>query len=129
MAEIRRPPVLGIGHHLVKIGNHSVEIEGVEFRGIVEIATVGIGTWRMLVERREAQCFRPPVAIARAFAGRTSAMTEWAYTARLFASLFVHVLLLTVVDDAIRRRLKQPSTELMNEQKARTAFSGLQERG
>jgi len=56
-------------------------------------------------------------------------MTEWATTTRLFASLFVHVLLLTVVDDAIRRRLKQPSTELMNEQKARTEFSRLQERG
>ena len=43
MAEIGRPPVLRIGHHLVQVGDHRIEIEGVEFGGVVEIATVGIG--------------------------------------------------------------------------------------
>jgi hypothetical protein len=44
MAEIRRPPVLGVGHHLVEISDHRVEIEGVECGGVVEIATVWIGS-------------------------------------------------------------------------------------
>jgi len=109
----------------MQVGDDRVEIERIECRGIVEIATVRIRTWRMLVERCQAQRFRPPVPIARALARRTGAMAEWAYTTRLFSGLFVHVLLLTVVDDATRRRFKQASTELMNEQKPGTRLSWL----
>jgi hypothetical protein len=53
-------------------------------------------------------------------------MTEWATTTRLFASLFVHVLLLTVFYGAVRRRFTQASTEALTEQKPyRERFSVL----
>ncbi len=110
MAEIGRPPVLRIGHHLVQVGDHRIEIEGVEFGGVVEIAPVGIGAWRVLVERCQAQCFRPPIAIARAFARCAGAMTEWAAAPGIFSRFGVHVAFLTWLSLAARHRSGNPST-------------------
>ena len=50
VAEVGRPPVLGVGHQGVQVGDDRVEIKGFKRSGIVEITAVGIGARRVLVE-------------------------------------------------------------------------------
>ena len=50
VAEIGRPPVLRIGHHGMKILDDGVEVEALEFLGIIKIAVQRIGQGGVLVK-------------------------------------------------------------------------------
>ena len=63
VAEIGGPPVLGVGHQGVEVGDHRIEIETLECRGVVEVGAQRVGTRIVLVEPFEAQVLRPPVAV------------------------------------------------------------------
>jgi hypothetical protein len=68
MAEIRRPPILRVGHQRRQIGDHRVEIEGLERLGIIELGAHRVGARIVLVERLEPQIVRPPVPIGAGLA-------------------------------------------------------------
>ena len=69
VAEIGRPPVLGIGHQVTQVLLQCVVIELVEFLGVVESIGQRIGFLRVLVEQVQAQLVGPPVAVGRAATG------------------------------------------------------------
>jgi len=68
MAEIGRPPVLRIRHHLVQILDHRIEIEGLEFLGVVEALAHRVREVRLLVQNAKIELVRPPITV-RGFAG------------------------------------------------------------
>ena len=64
MAEIRRPPILRIGHERMKVFDHSVQVEGLEFLCVVEILTHGVRQRGVLVKGSQIQLIGPPFAVA-----------------------------------------------------------------
>ncbi len=66
MAIVRRPPRLRIGHQRVQISDDGVEIERLEFLGIVEFGTHRVRLRRMLVQHTEMKLVRPPIAVRHA---------------------------------------------------------------
>ena len=69
VAEVRRPPVLRIGHQRREIFLHRRQVEALELLGVVEVLAHRIGLGGMLVQEIEPQLVRPPVAVRRAAAG------------------------------------------------------------
>ena len=69
VAEVRRPPVLRVGHQRREIFLHRRQVEALELLGVVEVLAHRIGLGRMLVQEVELQLVRPPVAVRRAAAG------------------------------------------------------------
>ena len=63
VAEVGGPPVLRVVHERVQIGDHGVEIESLELRGIVERFAHRVGARGVLVEPFQAQIVGPPVAV------------------------------------------------------------------
>ena len=64
MAEIGRPPILRIRHQGMQILDHGIEVEALEFLGIVERLAQRVGLGGMLIENLKAQLIRPPVTIS-----------------------------------------------------------------
>ena len=69
VAEVRRPPVLRIGHQRREIFFHRSQVETLELLGVIEVLAHGIGLGGMLVQEFELQLVRPPVAVRRAAGG------------------------------------------------------------
>ncbi len=69
VAEVRRPPVLRVGHQRREIFLHGRQVEALELGRVVEVLAHGIGLGGMLVQEFELQFVRPPVAVRRAAAG------------------------------------------------------------
>jgi hypothetical protein len=69
VAEVRRPPVLRIGHQRSQILLHRREIEALELFRVVEVPAHGIGLRGMLVQKLDLQLFGPPVAVRGAASG------------------------------------------------------------
>ena len=69
VAEVRRPPVLRVGHQRREIFLHRRQVEALELLGVVEVLAHRIGLGGMLVQEVEPQLVRPPVAVRRAAAG------------------------------------------------------------
>jgi hypothetical protein len=69
VAEVGRPPVLGVGHHRRQIGLYGRQIEAVERLRIAEILAHRVRFLGMLAQQFELQLLRPPIAIRRAAAG------------------------------------------------------------
>jgi hypothetical protein len=63
VAEIGGPPILGVGHQGVEILDHGVQVEALEFLGVVERLAHRIGARRMLAKAIEAQVVGPPVPV------------------------------------------------------------------
>ncbi len=69
VAEVRRPPILRVGHQGREIFLHRRKVEALELFRVVEVLAHRIGLGGMLVQKVEPQLVRPPVAVRRAFAG------------------------------------------------------------
>ena len=69
MAEVRRPPVLLIGHQSRAIFLHSSQVEALELFCVVEVLAHRVGLGGMLVQDLDFQLIRPPVAVRRASTG------------------------------------------------------------
>ena len=63
MAIIGRPPILRIRHQGMQILDHGIEVEGLEFRRIIERHAHRIGLGGVLVENMQVQLVRPPITI------------------------------------------------------------------
>ena len=69
VAEVRRPPVLRVGHQRREIFLHRRQIEALELLCVVEVLAHRIGLGGMLVQEIELQLVRPPVLVRGAAAG------------------------------------------------------------
>ncbi len=85
VAEIGWPPFLGIGHQRLQIFDDSIEIELLEFRGVVESLTHRVGQIGVGMKNLDIQLPWPPVAIA------VSAAIERAFARALVVGFRVHV--------------------------------------
>jgi hypothetical protein len=65
VAEIRRPPLLRVGHQRAQVFGDGVEIQRLELFGVIEIRPHGIGEVGILMKKAEVDLVGPPVAIAR----------------------------------------------------------------
>src|SRR5262249_34070585 len=63
VTEVRRPPVLRVGHERGEILLQSREVEALELLGVVEVLAHRIGLGRMLVQDVQSQLVGPPVAV------------------------------------------------------------------
>src|SRR5579859_546490 len=63
MAEVGRPPVLGIRHQGMQVLNDGIQVEALEFLGIVERLAHRVGQGGVLVKDLKVQLVRPPVTI------------------------------------------------------------------
>ena len=63
VAIVRRPPGLAVGHQGMQVLDDGIQVEALEFLGIVEPAAHRIGGGRILVEDPEVELVRPPVAV------------------------------------------------------------------
>ena len=63
VAEVRRPPVLRLGHQFTQVLLQGLQVELLEFLGVVEILPHRIGLGGMLVQDIEIQLVRPPVLV------------------------------------------------------------------
>ena len=65
VTEIRRPPVLRVGHQRQQIFLHGCQVEALELFGVVEVPAHRIRQRGMLVQDVQPQLVRPPVTIRR----------------------------------------------------------------
>src|SRR5208337_4748883 len=63
VAEVGRPPILRVRHQGMKVLDHRVQVEALEFLGVVERLAHRIGPGRVLVENPKVQLVRPPVTV------------------------------------------------------------------
>src|SRR5215469_4852942 len=63
MAKVSRPPILRVGHEGVKVLDNGVEVETLEFLGVVEFFAHRIGQRGVLVKDLKVQLVRPPVTV------------------------------------------------------------------
>ena len=75
MAKVGRPPILRVRHHRVKILDHGIQVEALEFLGVIELLAHRIGEGGVLVEDLKVQLVGPPVGIGR---GSASAVRDGA---------------------------------------------------
>ena len=86
VAKVGRPPVLRVRHQGMQVLDHGIQVEALEFLGVVERLAHRIGQGGVLVENLKVQLVRPPVAVrVSAGAARERAL------ARALVSLCVHV--------------------------------------
>ena len=64
VAKVGRPPLLRVRHQRVKIFDHAIQIEALEFFGVIELFAHRIGQRRVLMQDVQIQLIRPPVCIA-----------------------------------------------------------------
>ena len=64
VAEVRRPPVLRVGHQRTQVLDHRIQIELLELLGVVEFLVHGIGERGVLMQNAQVQLVGPPVAVA-----------------------------------------------------------------
>ena len=67
VAKVGRPPVLRVRHQGMKVLDHGIQVEALEFLGIVERLAHRIGKVRVLVENLQVQLVRPPVTVRAAW--------------------------------------------------------------
>ena len=67
MAEVGRPPLLRGRHELDEIGPQSVDIEGLDFLGVVEILVTGVDDIGIMLQHFEIGLVGPPVPVSAAF--------------------------------------------------------------
>ena len=70
VTEVRRPPVLRVGHQRREVLLQRREVEALELLGVVEVLAHRIGLGGMLVQEVQPQLVRPPVTVRRAAARR-----------------------------------------------------------
>ena len=87
VAEVGRPPVLRVRHQGMQVLDHRVEVEALEFLGVVERLAHRIGQGGMSVENLEVQLVRPPVPIGEA------GVHDRAFAGAFFVCLCVHICL------------------------------------
>ncbi|MNZ63419.1 hypothetical protein D3C78_815650 [compost metagenome] len=68
VTEVRRPPVLGIGHQRSQVFFQRLEVQALEGFGVVEVAPQRVRLGRVLTQDLQIQLVRPPVAVRRATA-------------------------------------------------------------
>ncbi len=83
VAEVGRPPRLRIRHQGMQVLDHGVQIEGLEFLGIVEILAHRIGQGGVAMQNLEVELVRPPVSVPVCVGERA--------LARALVSLCVHL--------------------------------------
>ncbi len=69
VAEVRRPPLLRVGHQGAEVLLQGREVERLELLGVVEVLAHRAGLGRVLVQDPQVQLLRPPVSVRRAAAG------------------------------------------------------------
>src|SRR4051794_32096360 len=89
MAKVGRPPILRIRHQGMQVRDYGIQVEAVEFLGVIECLTHRIGEGRVLVENLNVQLVRPPVTVraparerALAFTSRVAAHTSLTFGCR-----------------------------------------------
>ena len=99
VAEVRRPPVLRVGHQLDQVLLQRLVVEALEFLRVVEALAHRVGLRGMLVQQLQPQLVRPPVAVRPADAGdvveralafvshNLSPFVVWTYSLRCFSYL------------------------------------------
>ena len=70
VAEVGRPPILRVRHQGMEILDHGIQVEALEFLGVVERLAHRIGQAGVLVENLKVQLVRPPVPVASCAAPR-----------------------------------------------------------
>ena len=73
VAEVGRPPLLRIRHQGMKVLDHGIQVEALEFFRVIELLAHGIGQRGVLVQDVQVQLIRPPVGI-RAGSGERRAL-------------------------------------------------------
>jgi hypothetical protein len=63
VAKVGRPPILRVHHQGMQIPDHAVQVEALEFLGVVECLAHRIGQGGVLVENLKVQLVRPPVTV------------------------------------------------------------------
>ncbi len=63
MAEVCRPPLLGVRHQGMQVLDHRVQVEGLEFLSVIKRLAHRVGQIRLLVENPEVELVRPPVPV------------------------------------------------------------------
>ena len=63
MAEVRRPPLLRVGHQRLKVADDGVQVEALEFLDVVELLAHRIDEGRIVLQTLEIELLRPPVAV------------------------------------------------------------------
>ena len=74
VTEVGRPPILRVRHQGMEVLDHGVEVEALEFLGVVERLAHRIGQGRALMETLKVELVRPPVAVRV----RTAPADDWA---------------------------------------------------
>ena len=69
VAEVRRPPVLGVRQHGRDVALHGGKIEGLERVGVVELVAQRVGHGGVLREDLQVEPVRPPLAVGVALGG------------------------------------------------------------
>ncbi len=65
MAIVGRPPILRVRHQGMQVLDHGIQVEALEFPGVVERLAHRIGQAGVLVENLKVQLARPPVTVRR----------------------------------------------------------------
>ncbi len=63
VSEVRGPPVLRVRHQVLEVPGHGVQVEALEFLGVVERGPHGIRPLGLPVQDREVQRVGPPVMV------------------------------------------------------------------
>ena len=63
MAKVGRPPLLRVRHQGMQVLDHGIQVEALEFLGVVERLAHRIGQGGVLVEDLKVQLVRPPVTV------------------------------------------------------------------
>ena len=63
VAKVGRPPILRVRHQGMKVLDHGIQVEALEFLGVVERLAHRIGQGGVLVENLKVQLVRPPVTV------------------------------------------------------------------
>ncbi len=74
MAKISRPPRLAVSHQRAEILDHCIEIEALEFLGVIKAFAHRVGFGRVLVQHAHVQLVRPPVHVLSA-----ASVRHWAF--------------------------------------------------
>jgi hypothetical protein len=74
---------------VVEIFDDGVEVEGLEFFGIVEIFAEGVAFGGMLMEEAEVKLLRPPILVAMDSGGSGDGAVEFTAVVRAFSFVWV----------------------------------------
>ena len=68
VTKVGRPPILRVRHQGMKVLNHRIQVEALEFFRVVELLVHRIGQGGVLVQDLEVHLIRPPAGIRLGFA-------------------------------------------------------------